>query len=113
MPPGGLFVYTPSTSTCAALRSYEPVQTWNNPAGIDGDLAAEAAADVGRDDPDLVLGQAHVSGHQREDRTDRVRGLGRHPDRELAVDLVEMRDAAARLDRRDVDARQVDVFLDR
>jgi hypothetical protein len=25
-PPGGLLVYTPSTVTCAAFMSYEPVQ---------------------------------------------------------------------------------------
>ena len=82
-------------------------------AGIDRHLAAEAAADVGRDDPDLVLGQADVAGHQREHRADGVRRLGGHPDRELAVDLVEVGDAAAGLDRGDVDARDVDVLLDR
>ena len=82
-------------------------------ARIDRHLAAEAAADVRRDDPDLVLGQADVAGHQREHRADGVRRLRGHPHRELLVDLVEARDAAARLDRSDVDARQVDVFLDR
>ncbi len=81
-------------------------------AGVHRHLAAEAAADVRRDDPDLVLGEPDVPGHEREHGADRVRRLRRHPHRELVVDLVEVRDAAARLDRRHVDARDVDVLLD-
>jgi hypothetical protein len=42
-PPGGLLVYTPSTSTNALLTSYEPVQMENRPAGnFDGFAAASA-----------------------------------------------------------------------
>ena len=40
-----------------------------------------------------------------------MRRLRRHVDGELAGDPIEVGDAAARLDRRDVDARQVDVLL--
>jgi len=64
-------------------------------AGIDGYLAAEAAADVGRDDANLVLRDA---GDEREDGADGVRRLGGHVDGELALDLVEGGDAAAGLD---------------
>ena len=67
-------------------------------AGIDGDLAAESATDVGRDDPDLLLGQPDVPGHQREHGADRVRRLRGHVDRQLALRLVERGDAAAGLD---------------
>ena len=31
-PPGALFVYQPSATTCAAGMSYEPVTMWNSPA---------------------------------------------------------------------------------
>src|SRR5216110_3150320 len=55
---------------------------------------------------------ALVAGHECEDCADRVGRLGRHPHGELVVDLVEVRDAPARLDGRDVDARNVDVLLD-
>src|SRR5207247_1837754 len=50
-------------------------------AGIDRHLAAEAAADVGGDDADQVLGQA---GNQGKDRADGVGRLGGHVDGELA-----------------------------
>ncbi len=40
MPPGGLFVYTPSTSANAFFRSYEPVQIEKRPAGNFDGLAA-------------------------------------------------------------------------
>ena len=79
-------------------------------ARVDGDLAAEAAADVRRNDPDLLLGESDVSGDEREHRPDRVRRLRGHVDGQLAVDPVEIGDAAAGLDRRDVDPRQVHVL---
>ena len=60
----------------------------------------------------LCSASPDVAGHQREDGADGVRGLGGHPDGQLAVDLVEVGHAAARLDRGDVDARDVDVLLD-
>ena len=65
-------------------------------AGVDRDLVAEAAADVGRDDLDLVLGQA---GDQREHRPVGVRGLGGHVDGGLAGDRVDVGHAAAGLHR--------------
>ena len=80
-------------------------------ARIDRHLAAEAAADVGRDDADLLLRQPDVPGDQREHGANRVRRLRGHLDGQLAGDLVEVGDAAARLDRGDVDARDVDVLL--
>ena len=78
-------------------------------AGVDGHLAAEAAADVGGDDADLRLGDA---GDEGEDGADGVRSLGGHPDGELAADLVDLGHAAAGLDGGDVDARDVHVLLD-
>ncbi len=62
-------------------------------AGVDRHLVAEAAADVGRDDPDLVLGQARDDGVERAVR---VRRLGGRPERELAVDAVEVGDRSRR-----------------
>ncbi len=40
IPPGGLFVYTPSTSAKACWRSYDPVQIEKRPAGNFDGLAA-------------------------------------------------------------------------
>ena len=82
-------------------------------AGVDRHLAAKASTDVRRDDPDLLLGQPDVARDQRKDRADRVWRLRGHPDRELPGHRVELGDAAARLDRGDMDARQVDVLRDR
>ena len=81
-------------------------------ARVDRHLAAEPAADVVGLDPDVLLGdgQAGPGGHEGEDRPDGVRRLGRHVQRELAADRVPVGDAAARLDRGDVDARDVDVL---
>ena len=70
-------------------------------ARIGADLVAEAAADVGRDDVDLLLGQA---GDQRDDRADDVRRLERAVDRQVAGDLVEAADRLAGLERAGVDA---------
>ena len=78
-------------------------------ARIGADLVAEAAADVGRDDVDLVLGDLR---DQRGDRADDVRRLERAPDRELALDLVEGSDALAGLERAGVDALIGDQLLD-
>ena len=42
-PPGALFVYAPSVTTCAAGMSYEPVTMWNRPArNFDGCASAYA-----------------------------------------------------------------------
>ena len=64
---------------------------------ICGDLAAEAAADLRRDDAQLVLGHA---GDERHDEADDVRVLRRVPQRQLAGRRRELRDRAARLHRR-------------
>ena len=50
-------------------------------AGVDRHLVAEAAADVGADDADVLLRQP---GHHGEQRADGVRRLRGHPDRRLA-----------------------------
>ena len=72
--------------------------------GVDGDLVAEAAADVGGDDPDHVLRQF---GDQRDRGPDDVRRLGRHVYGELGRGPVEVRDRAAAFDRAGVRARVV------
>ena len=81
-------------------------------ARIDRHLASEATTDVVGLDPDVVLvdGQACAAGDEREDRPDGVRRLRCHVQRQLLADRVPVRDAAARLDRGDVDARDVDVL---
>ena len=73
-------------------------------ARVDRHLVAEAAADVGRHDPDHVLGQL---GHERHGRADDVRRLGGHVHGELAGARVVVGDRAAALDRRRVAARVV------
>ena len=65
-------------------------------ARVDRHLVAEPAADVRRDDPDLVLGQA---GDQRVQRAVRVRCLGGAPDRELPGHRVHVGHGAAGLQR--------------
>ena len=71
-------------------------------AWVDGHLVAEASPDVGRDDPDVLLGQA---GDECEHGADGVRGLARHVDRRLACCSIDVGDAAARLERSRVAAR--------
>ena len=107
----GLQVLHPVLDPLDRLAQHDRRGGRDHVAGVDGHLAAEAAADVGRDDADLLLREPDVAGDQREDRPDRVRGLRRHPDRELAVDPVERGDTAAGLDRGHVDARDVDPLL--
>ena len=79
-------------------------------AGIDADLVAEAAADVGRDHMDLVLGDLEISASHRADHMRRLEGA---PERQLAFDLVERGDALAGLERRGMDALIEDQLLDR
>jgi hypothetical protein len=62
--------------------------------GVEIDLAAEAPAHVGRDDPDLVLFEAV---HERQQQPDQVRRLGGGPHRELAGAGVPLRHHAAGL----------------
>src|ERR1700745_1900482 len=65
-----------------------------NIARVSADLVAKAAADVGGDDVDLVLGDFR---DQRGDRADDVRRLEGAPQRQLALDLVEGGDRLAGL----------------
>ncbi len=83
-------------------------------ARVDRHLAAEPAADVVGLDPDVLLGdgQPGPGGHERDDRPDGVRRLGRHVHRQLHADGIPVGDDPARLDRGDVDARDVDVLAD-
>ncbi len=76
-------------------------------AGVDRHLVAEAAADVGCDDPDLVLGQP---GHQGVHGAVGVRRLARRPQRQLAADPLVVGDAAAGLHRCRVHAWVDDVL---
>ena len=76
-------------------------------ARVDRHLVAEPAADVGGDDPDLVLRQTR---HQRVHRAVRVGGLRRRPEGELAVHLLEVGHAPARLHRGRVHAGVDDVL---
>ena len=64
--------------------------------GVDVQLRAEAAADVGCDHAELGLGDPE---RQRERRPQDVRDLRRRPDRELALRRDREDDHAARLDR--------------
>ena len=73
-------------------------------AGVHRHLVAEAAAQVGRDDPDHVLGQL---GHQRHGGPDDVGRLRGHVDGQLRGRPVEVGDRPAALDRRGVRARVV------
>jgi hypothetical protein len=77
-------------------------------AGVDRHLVAEAAADVGRDDPDHLLGDL---GHHRDRGPDDVRRLAGHVDGELRGGPVEVGDRAAALDRRRVAAGVVQFQL--
>jgi hypothetical protein len=63
---------------------------------VDVDLDAEAAADVGGDDPDARLAQRE---ELREDGLHHVRDLGRDPHRERACRGLVVGDQAARLER--------------
>ena len=65
--------------------------------GIEDRLHAEAAADVGRDDADAILGQAE---HLAQQMADEVRYLRGRPERELALARAPVRDATAALERR-------------
>ena len=77
-------------------------------ARIDADLVAETATDIRRDHADVVLGDA---GNQRGDGPHGVRRLEGAPDRQLAVDLVHRRHAAAGFQRARVRAVVVDHLL--
>ena len=76
--------------------------------GVDVELRAEAAADVGCDDPQLRLGQAE---RRRDEDAQDVRDLGRRPERHLATRLGP-REHAARLDRVRDQRRLVVAVLD-
>ena len=78
-------------------------------ARVDRHLVAEAAADVGRDDPDLVLGQA---GHDRIERAVGVWCLTRRPQGQPALDPVVVGNRTTRLHRRRVHTGVDDVLGD-
>ena len=75
--------------------------------GADLELAAEAAADLGRDDAHVVLGDAHLHGVEQAQQ---VRDLRRGPDGQVAGAVLG--DDAARLDRRARGAVVDDPLLD-
>ena len=78
-------------------------------AGVDTDLVAEAAADVGADDADLGLRNAREHGHHGAHHVGRLRG---DEGGELALDGVEAGHAATGLQRAGVHARVVHVLAD-
>ena len=78
-------------------------------ARVERDLGAEAAAQVGRDDPDLVLGHP---GQGRVHRAVGVRRLAGRPQGQPAADRVVVGDRAAGLERRRVRARVDHVAVD-
>jgi hypothetical protein len=65
-------------------------------------------------DPDVLFkdGQAGAGGNEGQDGPDGVGGLAGHVQGELLADGIPVGDAAARLDRRDMDPRDVDVLGD-
>jgi hypothetical protein len=77
--------------------------------GIDVPLGAEAAADVGRDHPHLLLCQAQG---RRDRGAHGERNLRRRPDRQPAVRRLGLDQHAARLDRHGGDAGHVEPRLD-
>ena len=72
------------------LADHERRRGGDHVAGVDRHLVAEPAADVGADDPDVLLGQA---GDHREHGAVRVRRLRGHVDRGLAGDGVDVGEA--------------------
>ena len=108
-----LKIFHPVLDPLHRLAGQDRGRNGDHIAGVNRNLAAETAADIRRDDADLLFGKSHVSRHQGKDGPDSVRRLGRHPDGQLPVHLVEVRDATAGLDGGDMDPRQVNVLLDR
>src|SRR3989304_5631016 len=90
----------PWSAIVVALRAV--VCRW---AETRGSAPPDAAADVVRLAPDLVLRdrQADAGRDDRHDRPDDVRRLARHVERQVTVDGVPVGDAAAGLDAGDVD----------
>jgi hypothetical protein len=76
----------------------------NDVTRVHGDLVAEAAADVRGDDLDVLLRQSR---DEREHGAMRVRRLRGHVDRRLPGRRIDVRDAAAALERRGMAARIV------
>ena len=79
---GGLGVLAARLDPLDRLADLERDDRGDDLLAIELQLRAEPAADVGRDDPQLVLGDA---GGQRQQDPHDVRDLGRRPERELAV----------------------------
>ena len=76
---------------------------------VHGALRAEAAAHVGREDPDLLGWKAQGHGHRVPDE---IGVLGRRPDHEGAGLRVRVGEDAAGLDRHRGDAGMVEALLD-
>ncbi len=109
-----LEVLAPALDPLDRLAGQERRGNGQDVARVYRHFAPEATADVVRLDPDVLLvdGKAGATGNEGEHRPDGVRRLAGHVQRELLADRVPISDAAARLDRRDMDARDVDVLLD-
>ncbi len=79
-----------------------------NIAGVNPDLVSETAADVRRDDLDLVLGDTRNHG---DDRAVSVRGLRRHMQDQFTGDRIEVGHRTTRLHRGRMDARVHEFLL--
>ena len=110
----GLQVLRPILDPLDGLAGEERGGNGQDVARVDRDLPSEPTADVVGDDPDVVLvdGQTGAPGNEGQHRPDGVGRLRCHVEGELLADRVPIGNAATRLDRSDVDARDVDVFLD-
>ena len=79
--------------------------------GIYRHLPAKTAANVWGDHADLFLRQPQVGCYQGENCPDGMRRLGRHPHSQMSLNWIPLGDTSARLDGRNVDARNVNILL--
>ncbi len=110
----GLEVLRPILDPLDGLTDEERRGDGQDVARIDRHLAAEPAADVVGLHPDVLLGdrQPCAGRHEGHHGPDGVWRLARHVQGQLFPDRIPVGDAAARLDRRDMDPRDVDVLFD-
>ena len=99
---GGDEVFTPILDPLHRLADEQRSRRRHHVAGIDRHFVPEATADIGRNDPDVLLRQA---GDDGEEGAVRVRGLRCHVEGGVPGRRVDIGHDAAGLDRRGVAAR--------